>query len=146
MDLLGKSWQDLVQVVADRDPESAATFNHGEDRGHTRSDRLAADVDPVSAQGYAAHGVFREVVAKFLFRILEEAWQFLPQLDRVSASLTRRSLRQHILAQSEDLSIDFVEQGRSFLAGAGRDALCDPFFDWAPERRWQTAYPSARRC
>jgi hypothetical protein len=44
---VGKSWQDLVQVVGDRDPESAATFDHGEDRGHTRSVLLAADVDPV---------------------------------------------------------------------------------------------------
>ena len=43
---VGKSWQDLIQVVADRDPEPAA-FDHGEDRGHTRSGLLAADVDPV---------------------------------------------------------------------------------------------------
>jgi hypothetical protein len=49
---VGKSGQDLVQVVADRDPEAAAAFNHGEDRGHTRSGLLAADVDPVfSTQG-----------------------------------------------------------------------------------------------
>ena len=45
--LVGKSWQDLVQVVANRDHEPAAAFNHGEDRGHTRSGLLAADVDPV---------------------------------------------------------------------------------------------------
>jgi len=45
--LVGKSWQDLVQVVADRDPEPAAAFNHGEDRGHTRPGLLAADMDPV---------------------------------------------------------------------------------------------------
>ena len=43
---MSKSWQDLIQVVADRDPEPAA-FDHGEDRGHTRSGLLAADVDPV---------------------------------------------------------------------------------------------------
>ena len=49
---VGKSGQDLVQVVADRDPEPAAAFNHGEDRGHTRPGLLAADVDPVfSTQG-----------------------------------------------------------------------------------------------
>ena len=44
--LVGKSGQDFIQVVADRDPEPAA-FDHGEDRGHTRSGLLAADVDPV---------------------------------------------------------------------------------------------------
>jgi hypothetical protein len=44
---VGKSGQDLIQVVADRDSESAATFDHGEDRSHTRSGLLAADVDPV---------------------------------------------------------------------------------------------------
>jgi len=35
------------QVVADRYPEAAAAFNHGEDRGHTRSGLLAANMDPV---------------------------------------------------------------------------------------------------
>ena len=44
---VGKSGQDLIQVVADRVPELAAAFNHAEDRGHTRSGLLAADVDPV---------------------------------------------------------------------------------------------------
>ena len=45
-ELVGKSGQDLVQVVADRYPEPAAAFNHGEDRGHTRSGLLAADMYP----------------------------------------------------------------------------------------------------
>jgi len=45
--LVGKSGQDLIQVVADRDPEPAAAFNHGEDGGNTRSGLLAADMDPV---------------------------------------------------------------------------------------------------
>ncbi len=77
--LVVKSWQDLVQVVANRDPEPAAALNHGDDRGHTRSGLLAADLDPVfSAQRYAAHGIFRQVVAQFQFRIFEEARQFLP--------------------------------------------------------------------
>ena len=77
--LVGKSGQDFIQVVADRDPEPAAAFNHGEDRGHTRSGLLAADMDPVfSAQRYAAHGIFRHVVAKFQLRVFEEARQFLP--------------------------------------------------------------------
>ena len=44
---VSKSGLDLVQVVADRHPELAAAFDHGEDRGHTRPDLLAADVDPV---------------------------------------------------------------------------------------------------
>ncbi len=44
---VGESGQDVVQVIADGDPEPAAAFNHGEDRGHTRSGLLAADVDPV---------------------------------------------------------------------------------------------------
>ena len=53
---VGKSWQDLVQVFADRDSKPAAAFNHGEDRGYTRPGLLAADMDPVlSAQRYAAH-------------------------------------------------------------------------------------------
>jgi len=47
--LVGKSGQDLVQVVADRDSEPAAAFDHGEDRGHTRPGLLAADMDPVFA-------------------------------------------------------------------------------------------------
>jgi len=74
-----QSGQDLMKVFADRDLEPAAAFNHGEDRGHTRSGLLAADVYPVfSTQGYAAHGIFRRVVAKFQLRIFEEARQFLP--------------------------------------------------------------------
>ena len=102
--LLVKSWQDLVQVVADRDPESPAAFNHGEDRGRTRSGLLAADLYPAfSAQRYAAHGIFRQVVAQVQFRIFEEARQFLPLLDRVGAGLTCRTFRQHILAQRLDL-------------------------------------------
>jgi hypothetical protein len=49
---VGKSWQDLVQVFADRDPEAAATFDYGEDRGHTRPGLFTSDVDPVfSTQG-----------------------------------------------------------------------------------------------
>jgi len=47
--LVGKSGQDLIQVVADRDPEPAAAFNHGEDCGHTQSGLLAANMDPISA-------------------------------------------------------------------------------------------------
>ena len=74
-----QSGQDLMKVFADRDAKPAAALDHGEDRGHTRSGLFAADVDPVfSAQRYAAHGVFRQVVAKFQFRIFEEAGQFLP--------------------------------------------------------------------
>jgi len=45
--LVGKSWQDLVQVVADWDSESATAFNHGQDRGHTQPGLLTADSDPV---------------------------------------------------------------------------------------------------
>jgi hypothetical protein len=37
-----KSGQGVVQVFANRDPEPAAAFNHGDDRGHTRSGLLAA--------------------------------------------------------------------------------------------------------
>src|ERR1035437_9465914 len=74
-----QSGQDLMKVFADRDAKPAAALDHGEDRGPTRSGLFAADVDPVfSAQRYAAHGVFRQVVAKFQFRIFEEAGQFLP--------------------------------------------------------------------
>ena len=76
---VGQPREDICEVFADGDPEPAATFDHGEDRSHTRSGLLAADVDPVfSAQRYAAHGVFRQVVAKLQFRIFEEACQFLP--------------------------------------------------------------------
>src|ERR1017187_9639894 len=109
---VGKSGQDLVQVFANRDPEAAAAFNHGEYRGHTRSGLWTADVDPVlTAQGYAAHGVFRQVVAKFQFRIFEEAGQFLPQLDRVGARLPWRALRPHLLTQPKDKSVDVVAPG-----------------------------------
>ena len=58
---VGKSGQDLIQVVADRVPELAAAFNHAEDRGHTRSGLLAADVDPV-----------------FFDSTLRRAWSFPP--------------------------------------------------------------------
>ena len=65
--------------VADRYPEPAAAFDHREDRGDARSGLLAADMDPVfSAQRYAAHGVFRQVIAKFQLRIFKEARQLLP--------------------------------------------------------------------
>ena len=76
---VGQSGRDLVQVVADWDAKPPAAFNHGEDRSYTRSGFFAADMDPVfSAQSYAAHGIFRSVVAEFQFRIFEEARQFLP--------------------------------------------------------------------
>ena len=40
-----------MQVVADRNAESAATFDHGKDRRYFRSRLLAAEVDPVLAAG-----------------------------------------------------------------------------------------------
>jgi len=42
-----QSGQDLMKAFADRDAKPAAALNHGEDRGHTWSGLLAADVDPV---------------------------------------------------------------------------------------------------
>jgi hypothetical protein len=44
---IGESGQDVSEAGAHRDFEPTAAFDHGEDRGHTRSGLLAADVDPV---------------------------------------------------------------------------------------------------
>jgi hypothetical protein len=44
---IGESGQDVSEVGAQRDLEPTAAFDHGEDRGPTRSGLLAADVDPV---------------------------------------------------------------------------------------------------
>ncbi len=76
---VGKSRQDLVQVVADRDAEPAAAFDHRENRRYLRTSLLAADVDPVLAAGRdGPHGVLSQVVAEFQFRVFEEARQSLP--------------------------------------------------------------------
>src|SRR6266567_1498794 len=83
-----ESGQDVGEVVAHRDFEPAAAFDHGEDSGYARSGLFTADVDPVfSTQGYAAHGVFRQVVAKFQLGIIEEADQRFPDAQRVAAGL-----------------------------------------------------------
>src|ERR1035438_10711077 len=50
-----QSGQDLMKVFADRDAKPAAALNHGEDRGHTWSGLLAADVDPVFSTLGLAH-------------------------------------------------------------------------------------------
>ena len=76
---VSESWQDVGEIVADGYLKPAATFDDRQDRRHARSSLFAADVDPVfSAQRYAAHRVFRKVVAKFQFRIFEEDCQPLP--------------------------------------------------------------------
>src|ERR1035438_1003973 len=65
-----QSGQDLIKVFADRDAKPAAALNHGEDRGRTWSGLLGAVVGRVLCTSrYAAHGVFRPVVAKFQFWI-----------------------------------------------------------------------------
>ena len=44
-----ESGEDLGEVIAHRDFEAAATFDHGDDSGYTRPGRFAPDVDPVAA-------------------------------------------------------------------------------------------------
>ena len=44
--MVSESWQDRCQIVADRQPESAATLDYGEDGGDLWSSLCAADVDP----------------------------------------------------------------------------------------------------
>jgi hypothetical protein len=44
---VGKPGQDIREVIAYRDFESAAAFDHGEDSGYARSGLFAPDVDPV---------------------------------------------------------------------------------------------------
>jgi len=46
---VGEPREDGAEVVAHRDLEPAAAFNHRQDGGHTRPSLLAADVDPVLA-------------------------------------------------------------------------------------------------
>ena len=61
--VVSESWQDRCQIVADRQPESAATLDYGEDGGDLWSSLCAADVDPVfSSDRDGAHGVLGEVV------------------------------------------------------------------------------------
>jgi hypothetical protein len=47
MGVLASPGEDGAEVVAHRDLEPAAAFNHRQDGGHTRPSLLAADVDPV---------------------------------------------------------------------------------------------------
>ena len=59
----GKPGQDIGEIFADGQAESAAAFDDGEDCGHLRSGLLTAEVDPVAAaDGDGAHGVLGEVV------------------------------------------------------------------------------------
>jgi hypothetical protein len=44
---MSKSWQHIGQIFADRNFESAAAFDNGENGGHARAALGAADVDPV---------------------------------------------------------------------------------------------------
>jgi hypothetical protein len=44
-----KSGQDVGEVIAHRDFEATAAFDHGDDGGHARSGRFASDVDPVAS-------------------------------------------------------------------------------------------------
>ena len=46
-----KPGQDVGEVIAHRDFEAAATFDHGDDSGHARSGGFAPDVDPVYPSG-----------------------------------------------------------------------------------------------
>ena len=55
---VGKSGQDVGEVVADGDLEPSTAFHYGENRRHAGSGLFAADVDPVlSARRNGAHGV-----------------------------------------------------------------------------------------
>jgi len=44
---VGESWQDVGEVVAHRNLEPSAAFDHREDRRNARPSLFAADVDPV---------------------------------------------------------------------------------------------------
>jgi hypothetical protein len=76
---VGESGHDVGEIVADRNLESSAAFDHGEDCGYARSGLLAADVDPVlSARRDRTHGVLGQVIAQFQFLIFQEKFQALP--------------------------------------------------------------------
>ena len=92
---VGKSWQDVGQVIAHRDLEPTAAFDNGEDRSHSWPCLFASDMDPIhSTRGYRAHGVFGDVGAQLQSRIFEEVRQLLPQRERIAAGLACRTLRQ----------------------------------------------------
>ena len=44
---VSQPWQDRTQIVANRDVQSAATFNDRADRRHSRAGLRTSDVDPV---------------------------------------------------------------------------------------------------
>ena len=46
---VGKPGQRVGEVIAHRDFEATAAFDHGDDGGHARSGRFASDVDPVAS-------------------------------------------------------------------------------------------------
>jgi hypothetical protein len=59
---IGKSGENRRKVVARRDLQPAAAFNHRENRRNLRSRLWAADVQPIlSTKSYRTHGVLRQV-------------------------------------------------------------------------------------
>lgn len=45
---VGRSWQDIYEVVADRDPVPSAAFDDGQDRRHAWSSLWAASLEPLA--------------------------------------------------------------------------------------------------
>src|SRR6516165_5414645 len=95
---VSESGQNVGEVIANGDFESAAAFDHGEDSGYARSGLFAPDMDPViSANCDGPHRVLRKVVAELEFGIIEEADQLIPKSKRVSAGLAGSALGQRRL-------------------------------------------------
>jgi hypothetical protein len=58
--VVSESWQDRRQVVADRQPESAAALDDGEDGGNLWASLCAADVDPAVWKSFVSFGLHAE--------------------------------------------------------------------------------------
>ena len=92
---IGQSWQNAGQIVTNRNLETTAGFNNGQNGGYFRARVLTAEMDPVFASNdQPTHGVFRQIVAQFKVRIIEKTHELGPQRERVTSRFAQCTGRQ----------------------------------------------------
>ena len=85
---IGKPGENRGKVIAHRNLQPSAAFHDRENCRNFRPGQWTADVQPVlSTQSHGTHRVFRKVIAQLKFRIFQKSCKFLPQRERILASL-----------------------------------------------------------
>ena len=85
---IDKPGENRGKVIAHRNLQPSAAFHDRENRRNFRPGQWTADVQPVlSTQSHGTHRVFRKVIAQLKFRIFQKSCKFLPQRERILASL-----------------------------------------------------------